>query len=413
MSPSLPPPSPRATRVSETATILIGFSLPISASIDNLLLLVLLVAWLSCGAWQLKRENLANSPVSRVMLVFLLLAALGTTWGLGSTGERLRFFSKYAILLLPLCLIALPMAAEQKRRAAFAFGAGVLLTVLLSYAIKAGATFPGWLVPPRDPSEPVVFKLRITHSFFVALGAFLFFVAASHCRDLRWRWGLWAAAALAVGNLLIVPGRTGHLALLVLAGYLFIHRFRWRGAAVAALLIAVAGLVVSQATDHPSIARYSEGIKEIRNWEYGRYDVTSMGIRMQYAATSLRIIADHPLSGVGTGGFEHAYREKTAGTEAFPSDNPHNQYLLTAAQLGLPGLAILLAMFVVLWRAASRLPPAEQTLARGLLLAYAVANLFNSFLLDHTEKLLFGWAIGLLYSGLSRRSNGDARAAGA
>ena len=57
-------------------------------------------------------------------------------------------------------------------------------------------------------------------------------------------------------------------------------------------------------------------------------------------------------------------------------------------------------MFVVLWRMARRLPFPEQVLARGLVLAYLAGNLFNSFLFDHTEKLLFAWAIGLLFSGL-------------
>ena len=126
-----------------------------------------------------------------------------------------------------------------------------------------------------------------------------------------------------------------------------------------------------------------------------------MGLRMQYAATSVRIIAEHPLIGVGTGGFEHAYGQQIAGTAAQASNNPHNQYLLTAAQLGVPGLILLLGIFVTLWQTTRRLPLAEQMLARGLVLAYAVGNLFNSFLLDHAEKLFFAWAIGLLFSGLT------------
>jgi O-antigen ligase len=228
----------------------------------------------------------------------------------------------------------------------------------------------------------------------------MFFVGALHARDQRWRWGLGFAAALAVLNLLIVQGRTGQLVLLVLTGYLFLQRWRWRGLIVAGAVIAAAGIVVSQLPGVPVLARYSDGIKEIQNWQYGNKDQSSMGLRMQYAATSLRIIAEHPLIGVGTGGFEHAYGQQIAGTAAQASNNPHNQYLLITTQLGLPGLILLLAIFVVLWRTARRLPLVEQLLARGLVLAYLVGNLFNSFLLDHAEKLLFAWAVGLLFSGL-------------
>lgn len=399
MSPTLPQTPSRAAQTSQFATILLGFSLPIAGAIDNLLLFIILIGWLLCGDWQNKGENLRASPLTKVLLAFLLLAALGTAWGYGNAAERLRYFSKYAILLFPLALIALPLTSEQKRRAAMAFGLSILLTLALSYAIRAGIDLPDWLSKNNDASNPYVFKAQITHGFVVALGAFLFFVGALHSRDRRWRWGLGIAAALAVTNLFMVQGRTGHLVLLVLATYLFIHRFRWRGIAVAAALIAGAGLVLSQ-RPNPLVARYSAGIQEIQSWQYGRHDQSSMGLRMQYAATSLRIIADHPLIGVGTGGFEHAYGQQIAGTAAQPSNNPHNQYLLTTAQFGIPGLILLLTMFVILWRTARRLPPAEHLLARGLLLAYIVGNLFNSFLLDHTEKLLFTWAIGLLYSRL-------------
>lgn len=398
MSVTLTPAASRTTLTYQIATVLLGLSLPISTAMDNLLLFVILIGWLLCGDWQSKWMNLRANLLGWVLMAFLLLVALGTTWGYGSAAERLRYFSKYAVLLLPLALIALPLADAQKRRAAAAFGMGILLTLALSYAMWAGVDLPDWLSKNNDASNPVVFKLHITHSFFVALGAFMFFVGAQHARDRRWRWGLGFAAVLAVVNLLVVQGRTGQLVLLVLIGYVFIQRFRWRGVIVASAFIAGAGIVVTQLPGVPVSARYSEGIKEIQNWDYGSKDQSSMGLRMQYAATSLRIIAEHPLTGVGTGGFEHAYGQQIAGTEAQVSNNPHNQYLLTTAQLGLPGLILLLAIFVVLWRAARRLPLVEQLLARGLVLAYLFGNLFNSFLLDHSEKLLFAWAVGLLFS---------------
>jgi O-antigen ligase len=412
MSFALTPAASSAARTYQLATVLLGLALPISTATDNLLLFVILIGWSLCGDWQNKWANLRANLLSWVLLAFLLLVALGTTWGYGNAAERLRYFSKYAVLLLPLALIALPLAEVQKRRAAAAFGLGILLTLALSYALWAGVDLPDWLSKNNDASNPVVFKLHITHSFFVVLGAFMFFVSARHARDRSWRWGLGFAAVLAVLNLLMVQGRTGQLVLLVLTGYLFLQRWRWRGVIVVGAVIAGVGIVVSQFPDVPDVpvwTRYSEGIKEIQNWQFGSTDQSSMGLRMQYAATSLRIIAEHPLIGVGTGGFEYAYGQQIAGTAAQASNNPHNQYLLTTTQLGLPGLIVLLAMFVMLWRTARRLPLVEQLLARGLVLAYLVGNLFNSFLLDHSEKLLFAWAVGLLFSGLPAGSKNTDR----
>jgi len=395
------PVANHAGKSSQLATILLGLSLPISVAFDNLLLLVILIGWLLCGDWQNKWKNLRASALTWVLLAFLLLVTLGMAWGYGSTAERLHYFGKYAILMLPLVLIAQPLSPAHKWRAAAAFGLGILLTVALSYAMRAGVSLPAWLSKNNDISNPVVFKLHITHSFFVALGAFMFFVGALHARDRRMRWWLGFAAALAVINVFLVQGRTGQLVLLVLIGYLFIQRLRWRGVIVVGAIIAGAGIVVSELPGVPVMARYSDGIKQIQNWQYGINDQSSMGLRMQYAATSLRIIAESPLIGVGTGGFEYAYAQQIAGTAAQTSNNPHNQYLLITAQLGFSGLILLLAIFVVMWRLGRRLPTAERTLARGLVLAYLVGNLFNSFLLDHAERLFLAWAIGLLFSGLS------------
>jgi len=401
VSPNAPPP--RSAAIAGWLAFLLGFSLPISTALDNILFVGILAAWLCAGDWQGKLARLRTNPPALALLALLALAALGTAWGLGSGGERLRYFGKYANLLLALSLLTLPLAATQRQRAFAGFGAAIVVTVLLSYVIRFAPLPAHWFAADQGPQNPVVFKAQITHGFFVALGCFVFLVGALQASDRRWRWGLGGAAALAAGNVLITHGRTGHLVLATLAVYLFIHRFRWRGALAAGVALAAAGLVAQQFPESAVMSRLHKGINEIRQWEYGRADASSMGERMQFAATSLRIIAERPLLGVGTGGFEDAYREKISVTQARVSNNPHNQYLLTTVQLGLPGLLFLLAAFAVLWHTAARLEPAAQLLARGLLLAYAVGNVFNSFHYDHAEALFFAWAMGLLFCGLPSR----------
>jgi O-antigen ligase len=117
---------------------------------------------------------------------------------------------------------------------------------------------------------------------------------------------------------------------------------------------------------------------------------------MNYYKTTAAIIRDHPVLGVGTGGFTIAYREKIRGTDLPESNNPHNQYLLTAAQLGAVGLLALIAMFAVMWWQAGRLEPPARVAARGVVLTIAVGSLLNSFLIDHTEGILFAWMAGVL-----------------
>jgi uncharacterized membrane protein YccC len=42
--------------------------------------------------------------------------------------------------------------------------------------------------------------------------------------------------------------------------------------------------------------------------------------------------------------------------------------------------------------------PLSRHLARGLILTIAVGCLFNSWLMDHTEGLLYAWLTGLLFA---------------
>lgn len=418
MSLTLPQPlTAGAARTGRWAAILIGFSLPISTAFDNLLLAVVLLAWLLCGDWRGKWERLRTNPVALVLLAFVLLAALGTAWGLGSGGERLRYFNKYADLLLAILLVTLPLSAADRWRALLAFAAAMALTLIMSYLLRAGLLPLALLPAPpnpvnfdRMPQNPVIFKLHITQGLFMGLTFLFAATAALHVPNPRWRWLAAGFALLAAGGVLIILGRTGYVTLAVVGAYLFLHRFRWYGLAAGLAALVAAGVLLSQMPNSPLVARFQVGLKEMRNWQYGRPDESSMGLRMQFAATSLRIIADHPLLGVGTGGFEHAYREKISVTEARVSNNPHNQYLLSTVQLGLPGLLALLAVFVVAWRAAARLEPPYLVLARGFLLAFAAGNLFNSFLLDHAEGLFFAWLLGVLFSGLPPARPSAARA---
>jgi O-antigen ligase len=130
----------------------------------------------------------------------------------------------------------------------------------------------------------------------------------------------------------------------------------------------------------------------------------AVGLRMEFYRNSLAIVRDHPLAGVGTGGFPQAYAQRARGTGMVPTHNPHNEYLLIAVQTGVIGLLLLLNLFWQQWRLAPRLAaPLETHVARGLVLTIAAGCLFNSMLLDHTEGLLFAWLTGLLYAGLQSK----------
>ena len=150
---------------------------------------------------------------------------------------------------------------------------------------------------------------------------------------------------------------------------------------------------------------------DVIRFQPGKAAEGGVGERLEFYHNTLALIRDHPILGVGTGGFVQAYAEKAQGTGMPPTRNPHNQYLMTAAEAGMVGLALLLFLFVQHWRCAPRLDnDGSSTLARALVLTIMVGSLFNSLLIDHVESLLFAWLSGLLFAGLGPAVAGSGKA---
>ena len=113
----------------------------------------------------------------------------------------------------------------------------------------------------------------------------------------------------------------------------------------------------------------------------------SIGLRLEHYRNSLKIIHDHLIAGVGTGGIPVTYADRVMGTGNLPAPNPHNEHLLNDVQ---SGLALLLYLFAQQLMLAQHLAsPLETHLARSLVITMAVGCLLNSFLLDHTEEVFY------------------------
>ncbi len=373
-----------------------GATIPISVALDNVLSVLVLLAWLASARLGEKLAGLRANPAALAALALLGLLVAGLAWGPGSLADGLHYLSKYRDLLLVALLGAFITSEGDRTRALDAFLAAMAITVVLSYAIRLGV-WPVDNPPARYPGNPTVFKTHITHNLLMAIAAFLAADRALRAGRRGWRIVYAAGAALAACNVFMVQGRSGYLVFAVLALYLAFAHWRWRGLG-AALVAGSLMVVISYLAYAPLFDRGADAAVELRDWQAGRANDTSTGFRMNYYKTTIAIVRDHPLLGVGTGGFVHAYRGKIAGTGLPETSNPHNQYLLTAAQLGVLGLLALVALFVVMWRQAGALEPPTRVAARGLVLAIALGSLLNSFLIDHTEGLLFAWMAGVLFA---------------
>ncbi|MDP2231582.1 O-antigen ligase [Methylotenera sp.] len=388
-------------KIANICAITLGFSLPIATSLDTLSLVLLLITALIGWNSQYFRM-IAQNPVAKAALLLFGILFAGCFYGITPPSDSIKVLTKYDDLILVALLLPIFSQVQMRLYGQYAFMSAMVLTLLLSYLIWLGVFQHTPLFTSRLPENPVVFKLHITHGILMGFAAFMFAIYAKFSTG-KIRWLMLAAAILATCNvLLMTQGRTGYIVIIALSIYLLFALQNWRNILLGLGLIIMASSITYLASPKMQ-SRVTLAIHEIQKWQpmLGNNEASSIGTRMDYYTNAIKIISKNPLLGVGTGGFEAAYAKEIEGTTVAPSNNPHNQFLLFWAQVGVVGLSAFLYLLWTAWRAAARLPsPTEKVLARGLIITFITGSLFNSLLLDHAEGLFFAWLLGLLFAGL-------------
>ena len=218
---------------------------------------------------------------------------------------------------------------------------------------------------------------------------------AWRARDRRTR-AIWVAMAAAAGLGVWLTASRSAAAAVVLATTVFLvwsvaARSRSRrvvmGAIGAAGLMAVAGSAVLWTLSHDQLSR-------------------GTSYRLQFNETSLRMIADRPVIGVGIGQYasQSALFLSPELAWEYGFENAHNYFLQVAAELGLPGFALFAGLFIAgLWRAARAMmtSPEDARLAGvvcGTAAWLGTALVSHPFLVDEVALpfwVQFGLLLGL------------------
>jgi O-antigen ligase/polysaccharide polymerase Wzy-like membrane protein len=169
----------------------------------------------------------------------------------------------------------------------------------------------------------------------------------------------------------------------LVAGVVLAVALAWRWRALAAVgLVAAVMIPVGMAAPQ---------LENVRDSLFGssqsRID-RATGNRSQLLGNGLRIAADHPVAGVGVGGFKEAYAERV-GVRRAPSSVSHNTPLTIAAENGVVGLTLFLwllaAAALTCFRGAlaGDTPAAQTRLIAGVALgAILVHSLFYDALFE-------------------------------
>jgi O-antigen ligase len=346
-------------------------------------------------------------PVMPAFLVFMVVIVANMFHGPAPWFDALTSLEGWRrALLLPLALAVFDDDAS-KRLALKTLLAVCLLGVLASFVTAGGQ------ISLSEKLQPgIVFRnytsqgLTFTIAMIAAIAAMMQPDIFADDRILGNRWAMAAVAALMAFDIVFVLwGRSAYVAMLVMGVVIVVllAQGSWRVKALAGtVILAVIGLLL--AASPQTWNRVAQGLEEIDTVDTAPAG-SSFGQRVVMWRNTVKMIADHPLIGVGTGGFRDGYRpyiQSDAGWQNFETGDPHNQFMKFQGEQGIFGLA---AVLFFIFRVITCPGPAPyRQLAVAVMISWCATSLANAHFSTFVEgRLLFLW-LGIFLAGPCRET---------
>jgi O-antigen ligase len=213
--------------------------------------------------------------------------------------------------------------------------------------------------------------------------------------DLKFALIYGAAAIVFLADIVFVASsRTMLIVLVVLLVMLGVRHFRnWAlGGFLGGLVVLAA---IAWVTSPYLRYRVLNVAQELNNFRANEVD-TSSGARIAFWKQSVEIVGQAPLLGHGTGSTREVMSRNVGADPQLrgaPS-NPHNQFFAMAIPLGLIGVALMAAMWIVHWRMFLA-PGPVAWIGLAVVTQNIVAGFFNSHLFDFTQGWLYVIGVGV------------------
>lgn len=366
------------------------FVATLSTAAANIFGVFFLVAYVFSGYWRDWRQVLSRVWFWPLMAI-LAINFLGMLWTQDTLrGLQLLLKLKWALFIL--AGATLPWQRKHFILLVRLFLAGIAVNAIIN-GLQWLHLFP-WRIP-RPGEGPVGYTDRIFLS--MTLTSALLWIAYDLKNKIVLPPTLNSVLALIFFvQLITAGGRAGQLsfALLLPVALWMLYPGRWRGWAMAVVILGLLGLGMSPHV----LKRIQEARIDIQQYQTGNVE-TSVGLRLVYWEGALRMAEENPILGVGTGDYKtemtrlqqiHAIPETPRYPETF---HPHNSYLAYLAGLGMTGLFIFLWF---LWAATQEAWRHREHASAWFKLAYMGIFILGSF----TDTLIWGFhnafALGLI-----------------
>ncbi len=373
---------------------LLAFSLALSTSALTILAILILLFWLLEGNFTEKLAEIFSNPVVVSLLAFLVVLAVGLLWSHDVFAGLEVLQARWKIALLPVFLTTI----SYKRRSLYinSFLAGLTVAMFITFLVWFDLIHYADVTPEHLTRK----TFHVIYNPLLAFGIYLVLHEALWgLRKGGIRFVLFGLAGVMTFNMFITEGRAGQLVFFVLMTLLLFQVFRKNRirALVAVCLLLPTFFTIGYLFSPVFKQRVDVACQEISQFQNNPN--TSVGLRLLYWQNSWEIIRQHPWLGVGTGGFQAAYAQvnQEKSPLSFTTDNPHNQYVLVATMVGIPGVLALLAIFTAMFRQAFVMRDHWQRVRFAFPLFFLTIMVTESYLKVYETAFFFALFAAVLY----------------
>lgn len=391
--------------------IALGFFMPLTVSLANLIIVTIVLLWLFSGDYKKKYIEIKNSKLMIASIVFYCLHLVGMLWTEDfQWGFHMLHKMWYFLLLWPVLFTI--VNKQYTKYYIYAFLLAIAFTEVLSYLI--------WfeIIPPfknaQDFSNPTPFMSHISYNPFLAFAIYLVIHQILFNEKLKkpilGLYGFFSVAMIC--NMFITGGRAGQVVFFVMIIILTIQYFKeQRFKALIAILILLPGIfITAYQTSTLFNQRVNLAINEIVNYDRENVAInqvvnSSVGVRILFVINSWEIIKENTILGVGTGDFPSEYKKISLQKSPMApyATNPHNMYVLILVELGIVGLLSMLSIMYYQIKLSFREPMRFfRDTGFALPILFLVIMWSDSYLLGHYTGLLFVFFSSFLYKGFDK-----------
>ncbi len=335
---------------------LLAFLLPLGFILGPITVLSV-GCWLLSGGWKDKIEKIRSARFLWIWIAFFMLNLISLMWTENRVEGMMSLQVKLPLLFVPIIISTIRFDTKQTRWILAIFICGLIVSGLFMLSrstyifftehintfyyqdFSSGVMHPSYLSMYYCVGIMILFHGILLQSFspkpwkIIAIGISLFFAVV----------------------VFLLSSKIGMLSMiLIFIGYIVysILRFKRYFVGAAALLTIIVGFFVALKM-FPTVAQRFENLKETfaSHGPINPTEVESNRVRLLIWQADYALVERHPWNGVGIGDVQDSIMKEyqvRGMTGAYEKKlNAHSQLFQTAIAIGIPGLILLLLLFVV------------------------------------------------------------------